>query len=509
MSADAKFEFDGLFIFEVANNHQGSPEHGVRIIQEVGRVAREAGIRAAVKLQFRDLDTFIHPAFRASAEPKHIQRFLSTRLTRDQFGELLDTVRGQGMVTMVTPFDERSVELLLDLEVEVIKIGSSSAKDWPLLESAAAARRPMVVSTGGLTLADVDNLVSFLDHRYVHFALMHCVALYPTPLEAQQLNQIALFRARYPSTPIGFSTHEDPENVHLIQMAYAKGARLFERHIGVPTATIKLNAYSSTPQQLRSWIEAYRDAVAACGSGEGRPPVPAAEAEELRQLMRGVYARRSIKRGETLGPDDVFFAMPLQEGQMTSGQWRDGVAAAADYALQAPLPDGLVRTEPTKMEIIYQTIHEVKGMLNTARIAIGSEFDVELSHHYGIERFREVGVTIIDCINRDYCKKILIQLPGQIHPLHHHRKKEETFQVLAGRLEVEVEGRRRTLHPGDTLLVQRGVRHRFWTDEGAIVEEVSTTHFDDDSMYEDPAITVIRREDRKTKLVNWGRHQFD
>jgi N-acetylneuraminate synthase len=509
MTAERNFEFDGLFIFEVANNHQGSAEHGVRIVQEVGRVAQQAGIRAAVKLQFRDLDTFIHPAFRASAEPKHIQRFLSTRLSRDQFGELLDAVRGQGMITMVTPFDEPSVDLLLDLEVEVIKIGSASAKDWPLLEYAAATRRPMVASTGGLALADVDNLVSFLDHRYVHFALMHCVALYPTPQEAQQLSQIALFRARYPATPIGFSTHEDPGNLDLIQMAYAKGARLFERHVGVPTATIRLNAYSSTPEQLRAWIEAYRDAVAACGAAEGRPPVPAVEAEELRQLMRGAYARRSIKRGESLARDDVFFAMPLQEGQMASGQWRAALRAGADYALGAPIPGTLARSEPTKKEIIYQTIHQVKGMLNTARIAVGSEFDMELSHHYGIERFREVGVIIIDCINRDYCKKILIQLPGQTHPLHHHMKKEETFQVLAGRLDVEVEGRRRTLHPGDTLLVQRGVRHRFWTDEGAIFEEVSTTSFDDDSMYEDAAITAMRREDRKTKLVNWGRHQFD
>ncbi|MGH2628766.1 MAG: cupin domain-containing protein, partial [Anaerolineales bacterium] len=210
-----------------------------------------------------------------------------------------------------------------------------------------------------------------------------------------------------------------------------------------------------------------------------------------------------------LAREDVFFAMSLQEGQMTSGQWRPALRANGDYPMGAPIPETLARSEPTKKEIIYQTIHQVKGMLNTARIAVGSEFELELSHHFGIERFREVGVVIIDCINRDYCKKILIQLPGQSHPLHHHMKKEETFQVLAGRLEVEVEGRRRTLQPGDTLLVQRGVRHRFWTEEGAIFEEVSTTSFEDDSLYEDAAITAMRRDDRKTRLVNWGRHQFD
>ena len=59
------------------------------------------------------------------------------------------------------------------------------------------------------------------------------------------------------------------------------------------------------------------------------------------------------------------------------------------------------------------------------------------------------------------------------------------------------------------VVVERGVMHNFWTDTGAIFEEISTTNFNDDSIYEDSKINKMNREDRKTKLINWGYHQFD
>ncbi|MDP3793567.1 MAG: N-acetylneuraminate synthase family protein, partial [Candidatus Uhrbacteria bacterium] len=447
---DHKLNFDGLFTFEMANNHQGDVEHGKRIIREIAAGVRQAGVRGAIKLQFRDLDTFVHPDYRQNTDNKHIQRFLSTRLSSEQFAELVSEIRAQGMLTMCTPFDEPSVDLLERLEIDILKIGSCSAKDWPLLERAAKSRKPIIVSTGGLSMKDVDNLVSFLDHRYAHYAIMHCVAIYPTPMEKLQLNHIERLRQRYPQATIGFSTHEDPNNFDAIKMAYAKGARVFERHVGVPTDTITLNAYSSTPQQIAYWLAAYREAVAAMGPDDARV-IESEESRDLLTLQRGIFAKRSIKAGEEIARDDVFFAFPIQSGQLSSGRWRSGLIADRDYPANAAIADAILSPVPSKREIIYQAIHEMKGMLNDAKIALSTEFSMELSHHYGIERFQEVGTTIIDCINREYCKKILIQLPGQQHPYHHHRKKEESFQVLSGELYVELEGRRRVLYSGDIL----------------------------------------------------------
>lgn len=503
------FNFEGLITFEMANNHQGDVAHGKRIVREFAELAKKHQVHASVKLQLRDIPTFIHKDFLEDKANKHIPRFLSTKLSKSEFQELVDEMRAQKLTVEATPFDERSVAFAEELGVEVFKVASCSARDWPFLEVIAEADKPTIVSTGGLTLDDIDKLVSFFEHRYVDFALMHCVAIYPTTPEKLQLHQIRLLKERYPHLTIGFSTHEEPDNYEAVQLAYAMGARMFERHVGIETEKIKLNAYSSTPEQADRWLVSYVSAKAMCGV-EGERVTDAGEEKDLLPLMRGAYVKRDVEKGEELSVDDVFFAFPIQEGQLSSGEFREGMVADKNYKKRAPLASSLKETVPTRQgHIIYPIIHEVKGMLRYARVPVDLNADVELSHHYGVERFREVGVTIIDCINREYCKKILVQLPGQTHPHHHHKRKEEAFQMLWGELQIELDGRVRTLYPGDVAVVQRGMRHSFWTTTGAIFEEVSTTHYNDDSVYRDKSINALPREARKTKLYNWGRFQFD
>lgn len=493
------FDFNNLFVFDMANNHQGDLEHGLNIIKAVGQVAREEGVRAALKFQFRQLDTFIHPDYRDSKENKHIPRFMSTRLDKDDYLAMTDAVREAGMYTMSTPFDEESVDVIGDQDIEIIKIASCSAADRPLLAKVAEAGRPVVASTAGLAINDIDHLVSFFDYKGVDFAIMHCVAIYPTPPEKLRLNQIELLRSRYRHVPIGFSTHEDPDSDVPVRIAVAKGAKLFERHVGLETDKYKLNAYSSTPEQLRRWIQAYKEALAVCG-GENRAPAPPEELASLKSLRRGVYARRDIKKGEAVSRHDVYFAMPLQDSQLESGKWHDAIKADRDYLRDAPLSDNLADLKPTEKEFIYDITLQVKGMLNNARITVGEESAVEISHHYGLERFREFGAVIIDCVNREYCKKLIVMLPRQKHPYHYHKRKEETFQLLYGDMEIEADGHVTRLRPGDTFLVEAGSWHKFHTLDGAIVEEISTTHFKNDSFYEDERIAQLDLSDRKTKI---------
>jgi sialic acid synthase SpsE/mannose-6-phosphate isomerase-like protein (cupin superfamily) len=502
------FDFRDLYVLDMANNHQGQLEHGLQIIREVAEVTRSAGVRAALKFQFRELDSFIHPLHRSGSMNKHIPRFLATRLSNDQFATLTEEVRRQGLITMSTPFDERSVTLIEKLGIEVVKVASASATDWPLIERIAACNRPVIFSTGGLTLKEIDDLVSFFEHRRVHFAIMHCISIYPTPDERMQLHQVEALRARYPNHDIGFSTHERPDDTVPVGVAVASGARMLERHVGIETDTIKLNAYSSTPAQLAAWIRAATRARALVGD-ETRPPAAGEEMESLLSLRRGVYARRPVKAGVGLSPEDVYFAMPCGEGQLSSGQFKDGIVT-----LKALEPDQAFCLEALEIphnpeqQVLFTTIHTIKAMLNEARIVLNTEFEAEFSHHYGVAKFPQWGATIISCVNRTYCKKLVIQTPGQRHPSHYHKRKEETFQVLHGVLEVKIEGRRRTLSPGDTLLVQQGVWHEFWSDTGVVFEEISTTHYNDDSFYEDKEINRKTRDERKTAVNHWGRYQI-
>jgi N-acetylneuraminate synthase len=504
---EASFDFRNLFVLDLANNHQGSIDHGLEVIRQHAEVVRKHGVRAAIKFQFRDLETFIHPAHTKNGN-KHIPRFLSTRLSRDDYRRLFDEVKRQGLYTMCTPFDEASVGLITEMGFDVIKVASCSARDWPLMEAVAESSLPVVFSTGGLTVSDVDNIVVFGEHRALDFAIMHCVSIYPTPPEACNLMNVAMLRKRYPSVCIGWSTHENPDTVAPVQMAVAYGAKLFERHVGVATDSVKLNAYSATPQQTERWIEAWKTAQALAGSYERLQALPE-ESDALQSLQRGVYARRALKAGDLLEREDVFFAMPLQGGQLDSGRFRGGIVLTQDIDKDgALLEESLVLPELSDGQRLKQYVHQVKAILNIAGIKLGPEFYVEYSHHYGIPNFARTGCVLIDCVNREYCKKILVQLPGQSHPYHFHRLKEETFQVLWGEMSLDIDGEERLMRPGDTAVVLPGAWHKFRTDTGCIVEEISTTHHNNDSVYKDPAINRLPREERKTVVKHWGRFEI-
>lgn len=496
------FRFNDLFIYDLANNHQGDYAHAQRVVEEVAKVSNAAGVRGALKFQFRQLDSFIHPDFKTRTDMKYIKRFSETKLSMEEFRRLAEIARNNGLLTMCTPFDEESVDIICDMELDVIKVASCSADDRPLIEKISRVNKPVIVSTAGLRTDEIDWLVNFLETGRVNFALMHCVAIYPTPDNILQLDQVRQLKARYRGVPVGWSTHENQDNTSAIQIASALGASLFERHVGLNTDVYKLNAYSSTPAQLEKWLAAFKSAKAMIGPSE-RAPAPLEERQTLAELKRGAFAARAIKKGEQVGNDNAFFAMPLQDGCMNSGNFRPGMTADKDYAARAPFAESMGEQDVTDDQLVYQIMLQIRGMLNKASIHINEDSSIEISHHYGLRRFREFGAVIITCINRDYAKKLVIQLARQKHPYHFHKQKEETFQLLAGDLEIVKDGHKFTMQPGDTLLVEPNQWHKFHTLEGCIFEEVSTTHFNNDSFYEDPTIARMNRDHRKTKVDNW------
>ena len=505
------FDFNDLFVLDLANNHQGIVEHGLKIIKECGKMVRKHNIRGVMKFQFRQYDTFIHPDHIDGSDNIHIPRFLSTQLTRKEWQILFSAVKDEGMLTMCTPFDNESIPVISEMGFDIIKVASCSAKDWPLLEEISHATLPIIASTGGLTISDIDNMVSFFGHRGNQLALMHCVSVYPIPAEDFHLNHIDTLIDRYQNCTIGWSTHENQDEIAPVQIAMAKGAKMFERHVGYETDDIRLNLYSSTPQQLDVWFEAYRHAEALCGfTKDMKKPTTDIEKQSLEGLQRGVFAKKDLEEGALLNMNDVYFAMPFVPGQISSQSWVDGgIVINKSFKINEPIfPNDITITNNEKNRVFKKSIHEFKSMLNMASIVLNSEFDVEFSHHYGADNFRTTGALIIDCINREYCKKLILVLPGQRHPSHFHKQKEETFQVLSGTFESIIGGHHRVMNPGETALVQPGVWHEFWSENGCIIEEISTTHYDNDSVYNDKKINDLDRSERKTKVKNWGRFEL-
>ena len=136
-----------------------------------------------------------------------------------------------------------------------------------------------------------------------------------------------------------------------------------------------------------------------------------------------------------------------------------------------------------------EAIHDAKGMLQEAGIEIGSQFEIELSHHHGPQQFRRFGAVIINLLNREYCKKLIVVLPGQHHPGHFHKVKEETFHVLHGELDLYLDGHVRHLVAGRHAAHRARARPTSSARRrGCIFEEISTTHVPKDSHYKDRRI---------------------
>ncbi len=495
--------FDKLFIFEMANNHMGDVEHGLRIINTINSVCKGFNFQFAFKFQYRDLDTFIHPDFKDRTDFKYVKRFVETRLSEAQLKLLRDEVRKLGFTAMCTPFDERSVDLIEKHDFDIIKIASCSFTDWPLLERIARTEKPIIASTAGASLEDIDKVVSFFEHREKLFCIMHCVGEYPTAKKNLQLNQIDLLNKRYPEIPVGYSTHESPDNTDAIKIAIGKGATVFEKHVGVKTETYAVNAYSAEPEQISVWLTAAQEAFDMCGVSEKRIEGSEKERTDLRGLQRGVFAGRRLKKGDRIDLSNTFFAIPTFENQLTANDMSKYAEFTANEDIEINKPVMFSNVNVTNLRgKVLQIINHVKKIIIESNLALPDRVEMELSHHYGIDKFVEWGATIINCINREYCKKLIILLPGQNHPVHYHKRKEETFHVLYGDVILNLDEDEKKYKAGEMVVIERWMKHSFGSVNGAIFEEISTTHYKDDSFYKDGAI--INNKNRKTALTFWS-----
>jgi N-acetylneuraminate synthase len=337
--------FENLFVLEVANNHWGSLERGLKIIHDHGSVVRYNGVKAAIKLQFRDVEEFIHPEFKGTDQIRYIKKTEDTKTTREDFARMVQAIRDVACIPMATPFDERSVDLCVEFDMPIIKIASSDLNDWPLIEKIATTKRPVIASTGGASEKDLDDLVTFFENRSIPLAVNHCVSKYPSEDEELELNQIDYLIRRYPGHVIGLSTHEYHSWDASMFISYGKGARTWERHVDIDHGGIPVSKYCSVPGQVDAWFKAFNKAREMCGgSSTARRVCSRAEIEYLDALVRGVYAKRDLEPGYVFTKEslerDFYLAIPLRKGQLSCREIMNGEKLKEGIKADAPLTIG-------------------------------------------------------------------------------------------------------------------------------------------------------------------------
>lgn len=321
--------FEDLFVLEAASNHWGSVERGLKLVNEYAKIIRFNSVRAAIKFQFRDFKKIIHKDYRHRTDIRYIKKMLSTQMTDEDYEQLIEGIKKSGCIPLTTPFDERSVYLCEKFDLPIIKIASAEINDWILLERIAKTKKPVIASTGGSSLKDMDDLIKFFENRNIPIAINHCVSIYPSLHMEIELNQVDFLKKRYPGHVIGLSTHEynmtrdDMRDSMLI--SYGKGVRTWERHVDIDMDGIPVAPYCALPHQIDEWFKAYHKAREMCGApGTAKRIVPLKETVYLDETIRGVYAKTDLPKGHKITEEDLYLAIPLLKGQISTKELMAG-----------------------------------------------------------------------------------------------------------------------------------------------------------------------------------------
>ena len=331
----------GCFVIaEIGHNHQGSLEKA----KELFRAAKEAGVDA-VKLQKRDNRRLFTRALYESPYDNE-NSFGATygehrealELDRDAFRELRDLAVELDLVFFATAFDEASADVLEELDLPAYKIASGDLRNTPLLRHVAAFGKPMVLSTGGATLEDVDRAVEVVLPINPRLCVLQCTAAYPASVEELELGVITSFRDRYPDVVVGLSDHQD--GIAMALVAYMLGARVIEKHFTLSHAAKGTDhAFSLLPEGMRKLVRDIRRIPAAIGDGVKRPHP--SEEKPLQKMGKQLVAARELPAGHVLLAGDLVARSPADGG--LAPYWLDDLVGQA--LTRALAPDEAVRME--------------------------------------------------------------------------------------------------------------------------------------------------------------------
>ena len=289
-------------IAEISNNHLADPQRACRLIEQ----AAATGVDA-VKIQTYDADSLTidcdRPEFIIRTPPwegmNYYQLYRQIALPASWTEKLFQVARDCGVTLFSSPFDERAVELLRSLDCPAYKIASFEICDDPLLQAVAATGRPVLVSTGVASIADVEETLGVLRRAGCRdVAFLHCISEYPA--NVAHMNLRALDRLAELGCPVGLSDHS---LTHLAAvLAVARGAVLIEKHFTIARSDGGPDAsFSLEPDEFRALVCAVREAWQALGDAGILTRARRPGAEHARSL----FVVAPVAAGETLGPEHI------------------------------------------------------------------------------------------------------------------------------------------------------------------------------------------------------------
>lgn len=298
-------------IAEVGINHNGEIAKALEMI----RVAKEAGADC-VKFQTFRADEFVgdrNQTFTYQSQGKPVtesmyEMFKRYELKKEDWKRIKEECAANKIMFLSTPQNRSDLNLLLEVGVQAVKVGSDDFTNLPLLKDYASSGLPLFVSCGMSDMAEVyqalQTVGAFQNYPTV---LLLCTSQYPTPPEDVNLLKLRTLAAAFPGLPLGFSDHT--QGPLASSLAVAMGACVFEKHF-----TLDRNLpgpdhwFSENPDSLKAWVTGIRTAHKMLGEALVKPTK---KEEAMRVLARrSVVALQDIPEGEALTPNNVGLRRP-------------------------------------------------------------------------------------------------------------------------------------------------------------------------------------------------------
>ncbi|MBL8103121.1 MAG: N-acetylneuraminate synthase family protein [Anaerolineales bacterium] len=300
---------DCFVIAEIGNNHQGDLQKAM----EMFKAAKECGVDA-VKLQKRDNKSLLTRA----AYEKPYDNENSFGATYGQHREALEFGRKEydalkkyahelDLIMFATAFDFNSADFLAELDMPLYKIASGDLKNTPLLRHVAKLGKPMIISTGGGTMEDVQRAYDVIMPINSQLCILQCTASYPAEPQDLNLRVITTYRERFPDVVIGLSDHEN--GIAMALAAYVLGSRVVEQHFTLNhTWKGTDHAFSLEPIGMRKLVRDLRRVKVAMGDGEKK--IYPSEINPIHKMGKKLVAARDLQAGHKLTREDVAIKSP-------------------------------------------------------------------------------------------------------------------------------------------------------------------------------------------------------
>lgn len=301
----------GCFIIaEIGHNHQGDFDTAKALF----RAAYECEVDA-VKLQKRhNRHLYTRKFFDAPYNSEHA--FGSTyglhrqalEFNRREYKALKKYAHKLGLVFFATPFDFKSVDFLEEIDIPCYKIASADITNTPLLAYVAKTKKPMIISTGTATLADVKRAYKTIWPINKKLAILQCTAVYPTDPTQMDLRVIETYRKEFPNVVTGLSDHYN--GIALDVAAYLLGARIIEKHFTLNRAMKGSDhAFSLEPVGMRKMVRDLKRTTLALGDGVKK--FYEEEKAGLYKMGKCIVAAKNLKAGKIIKRADLAFKSPF------------------------------------------------------------------------------------------------------------------------------------------------------------------------------------------------------